>query len=986
DGLRWAIRAQNITASAVTAVTLADSPATIPPGLSSSWFSVVPGSVSTTRGTILRGNEPPVTPPYNEEILVDVGTISAGGEVVVRFDSVVLPNLTGRICNQALLTYTGGSTVSNDPDNADPLDPTCLGPIGGGNFVVATLRDALAQDLDGDGQADPGDRLLYTARVVNTNPTALSAVVFDLTPGNGASLIAGTVTTTRGVVLLGNTTGANAVRVALQTMTSGAEGVITFEARVASPFLPPPTVHVEQQGSVTAAGLGATLTDDPDTPAQQDATRTPIDFDPDLALTATDDNALGVPGQLIPYRLTFQNLADRSQANGVRLRASVPANTTFDAAGSAPGWSCAGTTCELVLGTVAPLANGVRIFAVRVRNPLPAGVTQFDLTAEVTSDGTAGPDTNPANNNASESTPVDRSQTGPDLAVTKTDGGISATTNDTVVYTIATTNLGNQGATGVRLTETVPTHTTFSPSSSSPGWSCSGSTCQFDLGGLPGGGAQANAVRFAVRLPATFPPSIDRVTNTVSVADDGANGQDRNPANNTATDDTPLINVAPDLRLTKAFLPGSSNPVPGGLLVWELRYSNQGNQDAAGVVLLESAPNLTTFEAPASSPDWQCAGSDCQLALGIVAAGANGVRRFAVRITSDLPPGAEQIENCADLSTSASRGTSPPACSSVAVNAGPDLRITKTDGGVTTTAGRVVVYSIAYSNAGNQGAAGVVLTETVPTHASFEPAESTPGWLCRGGPSGTSCTFSIGSLPAGDSGLVAFAVRVASPFPSGVREIRNQVGIEDDGTSGPDPTPADNTATDTTPVTPAGPGPQPALSALKTDSLNLDLDDDGAVDAGDTVVYLVTLRNTGNAAANGVVFTSPVPEGAVLVADQVLTPIGTVLSGQHPDDTEVTIEIPSIAAGESIDLTFEVEVFDPIPEGLDELVCQGTLLASNHRPVPTDDPETPLRDDPTRTPLDRDPIGPPPAEIPTVGQWGLLLLGVLLGFLGFRKI
>ena len=53
-----------------------------------------------------------------------------------------------------------------------------------------------------------------------------------------------------------------------------------------------------------------------------------------VGVTATDDNAQGVPGQLIPYRLTFQNLADRSQANGVRLRATVPVNTTFDAAAS----------------------------------------------------------------------------------------------------------------------------------------------------------------------------------------------------------------------------------------------------------------------------------------------------------------------------------------------------------------------------------------------------------------------------------------------------------------------------------------------------------------------------------------------------------------------------------------------------------------------------------------------------------------------------
>jgi IPTL-CTERM motif len=129
-----------------------------------------------------------------------------------------------------------------------------------------------------------------------------------------------------------------------------------------------------------------------------------------------------------------------------------------------------------------------------------------------------------------------------------------------------------------------------------------------------------------------------------------------------------------------------------------------------------------------------------------------------------------------------------------------------------------------------------------------------------------------------------------------------------------------------------------------------------------------------------------VPAGTTLVPEQVITPVGTVLSGQSADDTEVTIEIPTISAGETIQIAFEVEIFDPIPEGLEEIACQGTLLASNHRPIPTDDPDTLLRDDPTLTPLDFGPTGPPPAEIPTVGQWGLILLGALLGYLGFRKI
>ena len=62
-------------------------------------------------------------------------------------------------------------------------------------------------------------------------------------------------------------------------------------------------------------------------------------------------------------------------------------------------------------------------------------------------------------------TPIDPAA-GPDLAVTKT-GPSSATPGESLANTLVVDNHGNQDASGVVLTETVPDHTTFDAAGSS---------------------------------------------------------------------------------------------------------------------------------------------------------------------------------------------------------------------------------------------------------------------------------------------------------------------------------------------------------------------------------------------------------------------------------------------------------------------------------------------------------------------------------------
>ena len=114
-----------------------------------------------------------------------------------------------------------------------------------------------------------------------------------------------------------------------------------------------------------------------------------------------------------------------------------------------------------------------------------------------------------------------------------------------------------------------------------------------------------------------------QISNTASIADNGANGADSNPANNTASDTTP-VTAAPNLTLTKS--DGGASVAPGGTVAYTLTYSNTGNIGSAGVTLTETVPVNTTFNSGASSAGWVClpnnnAGSICTNSIGVVAAG-----------------------------------------------------------------------------------------------------------------------------------------------------------------------------------------------------------------------------------------------------------------------------------------------------------------------------------------------------------------------------
>ncbi|MCO6457238.1 MAG: carboxypeptidase regulatory-like domain-containing protein, partial [Pirellulaceae bacterium] len=436
----------------------------------------------------------------------------------------------------------------------------------------------------------------------------------------------------------------------------------------------------------------------------------------------------------------------------------------------------------------------------------------------------------------------------PDLAVTKTDGGITASVGQTVVYTINYQNVGDGSATGVTLTETLPAYTTFNAGASTAGWvetpPMSG-TYVFNIPGTVAIGGSGN-VLFAVTV-GNLPAGETEIDNFVTVTAPG----DTNAANDTAMDDTPII-AAPDMAVTKD--DGGATAMAGGNVTYTINYSNVGTQGATGVVLTETIPPNTTVTAASLMAGWTLlSGSTYTYSIpGEVAADGMGSVPITLTVANPVPAEFELMLNTVSITDDGTNGPDPNLANNqdtddTPIDAAPDLVITKDDGGAVTLPGGIVAYTITYTNVGTQHATGVNIEDIVPDDTTFNLANSTPGWDLDG----NELNFFIGDLPVGASGSIVVAFDVSIAITPGVDIITNTATIVDDGLSGPDENPADNTDTDTTPT-----------SATPQADLAIDKDDfDLEVTPGDTGAYTITVTNLGPDPVAGATVTDIIPAG-----------------------------------------------------------------------------------------------------------------------------
>ncbi len=399
--------------------------------------------------------------------------------------------------------------------------------------------------------------------------------------------------------------------------------------------------------------------------------------------------------------------------------------------------------------------------------------------------------------------------------------------------------------------------------------------------------------------------------------------------------------TVPALTLTKDADQATVNP--GQSLVYTLEYTNDSLIPVTHVVLTEEVPAHTTFVGPSG---WSCspnapAGTICQYTVNTLVPGESDDIDFRVQVDPTVPAGVTELSNRAAIGTGAVAEIAV-ATQTTPLAATPDLKLTKSDGGGAATPGNIIIYQLTYTNQGNQAATGVVLNETRPLHTTFDSDGSSFGWNC----SETSCQFLVGTVAAGATATVDFAVKVVTPLPAGVTTIANNATLADDGANGTDPTPGNNAASVTTSVNRTF-----VILATKQDALLVDADNDGVPSPGDTIAYTIQIRNNGNAGARNLTF-SDTPDTNSTLLHNVQSSQGSVTLGNGSGDSGVEVDLGDLAGnGATATIRFNVRVNTALPLAVTAIQNQGVIRSSDFADVETDDPDTGEANDATRTPL-----------------------------------
>jgi uncharacterized repeat protein (TIGR01451 family) len=454
---------------------------------------------------------------------------------------------------------------------------------------------------------------------------------------------------------------------------------------------------------------------------------------PELSIIKTSNPNPVAAGAPLVYTLSFTNIGT-APATGVVISDPLPAQTTFL---SATGNGVLnGTTLIWNIGTLDAGESGSVSYIVRVDDPLPAGTT---ITNSAVIDSNQTPPITTQTVTPVTSTPV--------LELSKQASSSLVEAGSQLIYTLTFGNTGNEDASNVILSDTIPVNTTFVSASDNGVFDPSGNTVTWNLGILNAGAS--GSVTLTVQVVSPLP------TGTV-IANAAVIDSTETPPVSTQVQ-TP-VGSAPVLNLSKD---ANSTVVGSGAQIsYTLNYSNTGSEDASGVVLSDSIPPNTSFVSASDGGSFDAAANSVIWNLGLIAAGAGGSVSLTIQVDSSVPSGTPIINNAILTSNEVppvNTQTQTPVASL------PILTLNKQSDSETTTAGASLTYTLTYRNTGNVTATGVVLTDLLPPDTTFVAASNSGVF----DPAANTVVWNLGTLVVAESGSVTVTIQIDAAAAAG---------------------------------------------------------------------------------------------------------------------------------------------------------------------------------------------------------------------------
>lgn len=579
----------------------------------------------------------------------------------------------------------------------------------------------------------------------------------------------------------------------------------------------------------------------------------------DASVAASGISSTSTPGTTVTYTLTYSNKG-LATATGITLTDTLPANVTYVANSANPAPSAvSGQQLEWLLPDLGAGRRGFVTFKVLVNDDLRDGTTLTN-SALISSDTTG---------QVVDSYDISVTSK-PDLVLSKRLNAVAqAIPGQTLSWDITVENRGSDTASNVVISDTLPANTTWVDTGSGSHSMGVITWGPFVLGPNTSTTVHAKATVASVLANGTL------LANSVEVTavDSGANPLPKLTTNQvTPVSSSPILQI--DIDVDKPIISAGD----GALYTIVIR--NVGNDIAHDV---EVAANLPLGASPqvidhggSFTPD----GALAYWQIGSLPPAGSITLQFSALIPTGTLNGQTELV-LAGIEGSNAGFASDVALSLVASS--PGLSLDKT-GPNSVDAGKLVTWTLPYTNFGNTAATNLTLRDTLPPGTTFDDAsdggsETSPG-------SGV-VEWNLGSLPALAGGSVTLQVRADAGIANG--------------------TIINNTATLSASNAP------PAIasaSVVERSHTELEVAITAAADpiqAGDTETFTVNWGNIGNQDTTNAVITASIPPDSDLE--------GTPSNGGTRVGRTVQWSVADLGAGDSGSATFMVRTVAPLNNG-----------------------------------------------------------------------
>jgi uncharacterized repeat protein (TIGR01451 family)/gliding motility-associated-like protein len=444
-----------------------------------------------------------------------------------------------------------------------------------------------------------------------------------------------------------------------------------------------------------------------------------------------------------------------------------------------------------------------------------------------------------------------------DLSVSKTIDNQKPKAGDNVIFTITATNNGPDTATGVVVADTLPTGYRFVSSNPAAGTSYDNATGLWIIGNL------ADKASVTLTVTATV-LATGKYTNTASVS---GNESDPDSNNNIATS-TPTISLQTDLSIRKTV--DDMNPKMGNNVTFSVIVTNNGPNDATGVIVNESLTNGYTYSSYTASAG-QYDVNKGLWSVGNLKNGRSDTLKIVAKVNASVTNGCVACK-CSYANTASVTGdqTDPSpdnntsVCTPIPVPQS-DLSVRKTVSNANPNVGNNITFTITVSNNGPSDATGVIVKDTLPSGYGYVSNSVTVGSYDN-----NTGQWLIGNLSNGSTVSMQIVAKVLQKG-----EYTNRVSVL---ANEADPRTVNN-ADSITPV----PVALSDLSLVKTI-------DNQTPGVGDNVTFTITVRNNGPSDNSNVKVTELLASGYTYESH-------SVSAGSYDSNTGIW-QIGSLATGD----------------------------------------------------------------------------------------